>query len=135
MIVILEACTSGTAIQDPEALNPDAANAAVVRAFRDADQPLALQGKTIVFTPEGEPKEGSVSRMGALRQSKFHVLTSSGHMESSYGYTGSDFPHTLFTYGLTLGVGHIGPMPCDTNGDWQAYPANSDFALFYRNNP
>ena len=99
-----------------------------------------------------------IARIGALRQSKFRVLTSSAHMEYSYGHTKPDFPHTLFTYGLTLAVGTSGPMPCDTNGDGQAsltelqryitdfhdpeylnetqhvqaYPAGSDYALFYR---
>jgi opacity protein-like surface antigen len=158
VIVLLEACSSGSAIQDPDALNAAAANAAVIRAFRNADRSLALEGERIFFAPEEEQTEGPVSRMGALRQSKFRVLTSSAHLEYSYGYTEPDFPHTLFTYGLTLGVGLSGPMPCDTNGDGQAslaelqryitdfhdpqylnvtqhvqaYPANSDDALFYR---
>ncbi len=157
VIVILEACSSGSTIQDPDALDAAAANAAAIQAFRDADRFLDLEGETYGSSQE----EGPVLRMGALRQTKFHVLTSSAHLEDSFAYTGPEFPHTLFTYGLTLGVGHSGSMPCDTNGDEQAslaelqryisdfhdpqylnatqhvqaYPANSDYALFYRITP
>lgn len=72
--------------------------------------------------------------------------------------TEAPFPHTIFTYGLTQGVGLSGSIPCDTNGDGsasmrelvsyigsfvdpclpeytqhvQAYPANFDYALFFR---
>lgn len=79
-------------------------------------------------------------------------------MEDSYAYDQSEPLHTLFTYGLTQGIGLSGKMPCDANGDglasanellaWlrdyrdpylpgdrqhaQMYPARSDDPLFRR---
>ena len=54
---------------------------------------------------------------GALRRKGFTVLTSSAHMEDSYGYDQGEPLHTVFTYALTQGVGTEGAMPCDRNGD------------------
>ena len=97
-------------------------------------------------------------RIGGLRQTKFHVITSSAHLEYSYAMEEAPFPHTIFTYGFTQGIGLSGSMPCDTNRDdsasmrelvsyigsfvdpylpkytqhVQAYPANSDYVLFFR---
>ena len=98
-----------------------------------------------------------IPRVGALRKTKFHVITSSAHLEYSYAYSAVLNPHSKFTYGLTQGVGLSGAMPCDKNGDGlaamnelagyidacddpvnpyiqhvQIYPANSDYALFFR---
>ena len=164
VIVFLEACSSGSAIYDSGAAGagtPAAANAAVVRAFQDRDQTILLSGERLHFNENGEAEQlPPLLGLGALRNNKFHVLTSSAHLEDSYAYDMDDFPHTLFTYGLTQGVGLSGRMPCDTNGDGfasldelaryigefqdpylpegiqhvQAYPENSDYLLFGREN-
>ena len=159
VVVILEACTSGSMIYDDSqdagknaAL--DAMNAAFVNAFREKDEELER------FDGDGNTEEtpGFTPRVGGLRKPKFHVITSSAHLEDSFAYNYMDFPHTMFTYGLTQGVGLSGAMPCDTNRDGMAslkeladfidafvdpflegfpehvqiYPENSDYPLFFR---
>ncbi len=165
-VVLLEACSSGSAIQDPAGLTTvtddavlTAMNDAAVSAFSSADRALELQDERLRFNQDGEAAASPpMLRLGGLRQTKFHVLTSSAHMHDSYAYMENDFPHTLFTYALTEGVGLTGAMPCDTNGDGlaslnelvsyingfsdpymsyiyqkaQAYPAGSDYPLFFR---
>ena len=166
VVVILEACSSGSAIYDSEEegesginVQLSAMNSAAIRAFRSEDQTLSLGGVRLIFDEEGNAVEAPpMLRIGGLRQTKFHVIASSAHMESSYIAGNAPVPHTVFTYGLTQGVGLSGSMPCDTNDDgsasmseivsyidsfvdpWQteytqhvqAYPANSDYALFVR---
>ena len=166
VVVLLDACSSGSAIYDSGEGNSSANNAplsamnsAAISAFRDADQTLSREGVRLAFDEEGNAAEAPpLLRIGGLRQTKFHIITSSAHMELSYTAGNAPVPYTVFTYGLTQGVGLSGSMPCDTNGDniasmrelvsylssfvdpWlgynrqhvQAYPANSDYALFSR---
>lgn len=123
VVVILEACSSGSMIYDAsgsagreEALA--AMNAAAISAFRSADPGLSLDGVSLSFDQAGNAAQApSLRLLGALRKPKFHVLASSAHRELSYGYTGSILPHTKFTYSLYHAVGQSGAMPCDTNGD------------------
>ena len=166
VVVILDSCSSGSAIYDSGESNDagneaplSAMNSAAISAFRNADQTLSLGGVRLIFDEEGNATEAPpMLRIGGLRQTKFHVIASSAHMESSYIAEDAPVPHSVFTYGLTQGVGLSGVMPCDTNKDdsasmreivsyldsfvdpWspdttqhvQAYPGNSDYALFFR---
>ena len=166
VVVILEACSSGSAIYDSGEENASgngvtlsAMNSAAISAFQSADQTLSLGGVRLSFDEEGNAVEAPpMLRIGGLRQTKFHVITSSAHLEYSYAMEEAPFPHTIFTYGFTQGIGLSGSMPCDTNRDdsasmrelvsyigsfvdpylpkytqhVQAYPANSDYVLFFR---
>lgn len=164
VVVILAACSSGSMIYDDSMSSRgsdalDAMNAAAISAFRQKDEALDLNGDLWQFDEDGNAEQAPqmIPRVGALRKTKFHVITSSAHLEYSYAYSAVLNPHSKFTYGLTQGVGLSGAMPCDKNGDGlaamnelaeyidacddpvnpyiqhvQIYPANSDYALFFR---
>ena len=165
VVVILSSCSSGSTIYDPgegtgsgSSAKLSAMNSAAINAFRGTDQTLSTGGVRLTFDEEGNAVEAPpMLRIGGLRQTKFHVITSSAHKEDTVATENGPVPHSVFTYGLTQGVGLSGGMPCDTNGDMkasmheivsylnsfvdpyvptqqhvQAYPANSDYTLFLR---
>ena len=162
MVVILSTCSSGSVIYDDTGNEAplSAVNSAAISAFRSADQTLSQGGVQLTFDEEGNAVEAPpMLRIGGLRQTKFHVITSSEHQEVTLVTGDGPVPHSVFAYGLAQGVGLSGSMPCDKNVDGnasmcelvsylksfvdpflqtnhpqnvQAYPANSDYALFFR---
>ena len=167
--------THGLNESDPEeagsltAYNPETNKDEYITDDELAEWLAEIPGKKIVFleacssgsniySADEQADYGLPRSEGALRRESFLVLTSSAHMEDSYAYDTAEPVHTLFTYGLTRGVGLSGKMPCDTDGDglasadellaWlrnyrdpylpgavqhaQMYPARSDDPLFRR---
>ena len=158
IIVILESDSSGSAIYAPGVEENSAKsviaaakahNAAVIKAFSDADPGITANGGISANTGEFRTPEN-----------KFYVLTATNHHGTAYGDNDEEFCY--FTKWLTQGIGTSGKMLADTRGDAngtttlnelfnyisfvgnafdmgngvyqhvQVYPKNSNYGLFIR---
>lgn len=173
VIVILDSCGSGAAITDEpaaaktlqisenglqsteaEALNaeadalgfdPEQFNNGVLAAFNSYDSSIGTTG--------GSSKPGGPRKAGELRQTKFHVITSSSYEENSITSQIDGIWGGVLTRGIAAAVGcsypdgnYSGSMPADTNEDscisfselesyCKTYAIDSQTVLSYSNTP
>ncbi len=136
VIVLLESCGPGAALQDFENTGGTVANAqadkelfdAAVSAFSSADPGLTVyQPKETADAYEAGDREaaerylqgtddpgfeGKTVYDAAFKTEKFIVMTASKYRQTSYSI-GSD-TYNLFPFWMTKGVGTSGTMPADT---------------------
>jgi hypothetical protein len=123
VIVILDSCFSGAAINKAAGSNTDtdanlqAYNQAVIAAFSG-----------YYMAPDGTATRERTTKAGELAQSKFIVITASSQTETSYdGSFDSSYEwQGLFTAAFIQGMGctypngaYSGSMPADTDGNGQ----------------
>ena len=112
MIVILDSCFSGSAIDKGKGGNGSKAMQAYTQAAIDAFSGYKLQGSSV--------------KMGELATPKFTVITACTKLEEASDgyYDSSDIRQGEFTAALLQGMGcsyvngaYTGTMPADGNGD------------------
>ena len=157
IVVILDACSSGSMIYDEgEALT--VMSEAAVSAFREKEQALFWEEGSVGAQGADTLPEDFLVELGGLRRPKFYVLTACEHLKEAYSSISKAATYAYFTDTLTRAVGQSGAMPCDIDGDGmatlselanyienfkspvfvnytqhvQAYPAGSDYVLFFR---
>ncbi|MBQ1632904.1 MAG: leucine-rich repeat protein [Clostridia bacterium] len=115
VIVILDSCMSGAAIERSAGGSFDAFNQSVIDAFSG-------------YWLEPGDTEAGTARMGELRKSKFIVITAASAYRSSYEgkFDGSGYDQGAFTAAFIKGLGcsypygsYSGSMPADTNKNKQ----------------
>ena len=125
VVVILDSCMSGAAIETKSAQN--AANGAdpmdeVSEAFFES----AVEAFSGYYLETEDGESASNTRMGEFRKSKFIVITAASAYRSSYEgkFDGSGYDQGAFTASLIKGLGckypkgkYSGSMPADTNKD------------------
>ncbi len=127
VIVILDSCMSGAAIQ-PKSAHSTANGADPIEDVSEAFYESAVEAFSGYYLDAEDGEPASNTRMGEFRKSKFIVITAATAYRSSYEgkFDGTGYYQGAFTAALIKGMGckyltgsYTGSMPADTNKNKQ----------------